>query len=356
MVIAFLLPQEGTKPIGGFKVVYEYANHLARRGHTVYVVHCATVFLDDSPVSLKDRLKITRYFSLAWGGKWKPSQWFPVDPAVKLTWIPTLSRHFLPKADIYIATWWATAQFLGTERLPGRKLYLIQHLETWFGSEDKVLASWKAPLEKVVIARWLQDFGKEIGESSHYIPNGLDFTKFGYDVPFESRKPDHVSMLFHEVLKWKGTSDGLAAILELKKLVPTLTAEFFGVYEPEAKLPDWITFHRNPSQPDLRAIYNRSSLFLAPSHSEGWGLPPCEAMICGAAVVATDIGGHREFCIDRETALLVPASDTKKMTEALYQLIVDSAFRARIATQGRQNIQRFTWESSTNLLEELLLR
>ncbi len=44
MKIVFILPQEGTQPIGGFKVVYEYANHLAKRGHKVHAVHLASAF------------------------------------------------------------------------------------------------------------------------------------------------------------------------------------------------------------------------------------------------------------------------------------------------------------------------
>jgi glycosyltransferase involved in cell wall biosynthesis len=239
--------------------------------------------------------------------------------------------------------------------LPGEKLYLIQHLETWLGSADQVMATWKAPLKKIVIARWLEKVAHEMGETCHYIPNGLDFTKFGCDLLPEDRNPAHIAMLFSHSLPWKGSFDGLSALVALKDKYPDLEAEFFGINERQQDLPSWIVYHQTPSQEELRRIYNRASIFLAPSISEGWGLPPCEAMMCGGAVVATDIGGHREFCTDGDTALLVPANAPDAIAEAVERLINDHELRLRVAQSGNRNIQRFTWDAACDAFERLLL-
>jgi glycosyltransferase involved in cell wall biosynthesis len=356
MRIVFILPQEGTQPIGGFKVVYEYANGLARRGHTVHVAHMASAFPKGAHRRPKELLHVFRYFPFALKGNWKPDKWFALDPAVEISWIPGLSRIFLPKADAYIATWWVTAEHLSRIRhLPGKPFYLIQHLETWSGPEEQVMATWKMPLEKIVIARWLEKIGADIGEPSHYIPNGLDFTKFGCDVSFETREPARIAMLFNNRIGWKGSADGLAATLRLKNRYPQLQAEFFGVYERPADMPSWITYHKEPAQDELRRIYNRAAIFLAPSHSEGWGLPPAEAMTCGAAVVATDIGGHQEFCRKEETALLVPAKCPEKLANAAGKLIDDQTLRIRLAKNGHDNIHKFTWSAATDAFENVLL-
>jgi glycosyltransferase involved in cell wall biosynthesis len=355
MDIVFLVAYEGSRPVGGLKVVYEYANRLARRNHRVRVLHTVQVFPRGVRLSLKDRLRIFEYVPYALSGKWKPDPWFKLDPRVELVWIPSLSRMFVPQADIYIATWWTTAERLTEMRnLPGRKLYLIQHLETWQGLVDEVMATWKAPLEKIVIARWLEDIAHEIGETCDYIPNGLDFTQFGRDVPPESRNPMQIAMLFSPVVLWKGSQDGLAAVVSLKEKYPDLQAEFFSLQERPKDLPSWIVYHQTPEQEELRRIYNRASIFLAPSHSEGWGLPPCEAMMCGAAVVATDIGGHREFCTDGETAMLVPAKSPESIAQAVGKLLGDPELRLRIASNGHRNIQRFTWDVACDALEQVL--
>jgi glycosyltransferase involved in cell wall biosynthesis len=356
MKIVFILPQEGTQPIGGFKVVYEYANHLAKRGHKVHVVHLASAFPKGFHKRPKDLFHIFRYFSFALRKNWKPDRWFSLDPAVEISWIPQLSKMFLPEADAYVATWWVTAEKLNTIRhLQGRKFYLLQHLETWSGPKEQIMATWKMPFEKIVIARWLEKIGSSIGESCHYIPNGLDFKKFGCDIAPETREPARIAMLFNNRIGWKGSAEGLAAVCLLKNKYPELHAEFFGVYDRPADMPSWITYHQEPAQDELRRIYNRAAVFLAPSHSEGWGLPPSEAMICGAAVVATDIGGHQEFCKDGETALLVPAKSPEQLAEAASKLIDDHSLRVRLAMQGRSNIQKFTWSAATDAFENILL-
>jgi glycosyltransferase involved in cell wall biosynthesis len=356
MKILFLLPQEGTHPFGGFKVVYEYANQLARRKHAVQILHTAQLSPLGVPVSLAERLRIFRFVPFAINGRWKPDGWFNLDKRVELLWVPTLSRMFLPKADAYIATWWTTAERLARFKdLPGRKFYLLQHLETWAGNPDQVMVTWKTPLEKIVIARWLGDIARDLGEASHYIPNGLDFSRFGSDTPIEQRNPKHLAMMFNPGLIWKGSADGLAALRLLKEQYPDLEAEFFGTTPRSSELPSWIRYHQSPAQDELRRIYNRASIFLAPSHTEGWGLPPCEAMMCGAAVVATDIGGHREFAVDDKTALLVPAKQPEAIASAAKRLIEDSDLRIRIANCGNNAIQRFTWEAAGDAMERVLL-
>src|ERR1700722_6066935 len=104
MEIVFLLPQEGSRPAGGFKVVYEYANRLARPTHKVRVVHIAQLFPHNAQLSFRERMREFRYGPFALSGNWKPDRWFKLDPAVKLSWVPAFSRIFLPPADAYIAT------------------------------------------------------------------------------------------------------------------------------------------------------------------------------------------------------------------------------------------------------------
>jgi glycosyltransferase involved in cell wall biosynthesis len=357
MKIVFLIPSEGNRPTGGNKVIYEYANGLSARGHQVHVLHFASGDSRREAATLRGLIRPFRYLPLALRGNWKPDNWFTLSPSVKVELAPLQASIFMPRADVYVAGWWTTAQHLASMRsLPGRRLYLIQHLETWAGPEKEVLDTWKAPLEKIVIARWLGKVANDMGESCHYIPNGLDFTKFGCDVPMEARKPMHLAMLFNDRVSWKGSSDGLSAVIKLKEMHPDLEAEFFGINERPDNLPSWIIYHREPAQEEIRRIYNRASIFLAPSHSEGWGLPPCEAMMCGAAVVATDIGGHREFCTDEETALLVPAKDAAAIALAAARLIDDHELRLKIAKCGHSNIQKFTWEAACDSFEDVLLR
>jgi hypothetical protein len=70
MKIVFLLPCEGNRPSGGFKVVNEYANGLAKRQHEVHLVHTATCFPIGVPKRPRQMLEYLRYFSFAVRGNW----------------------------------------------------------------------------------------------------------------------------------------------------------------------------------------------------------------------------------------------------------------------------------------------
>lgn len=355
MKITFVLPGTGQNPSGGFRVVYEYANRLSQRGHEVCIVHPAYIGAARrlNPV-LACRKSLTRYVTRLLTGRWRPRAWFAIDPKVRLVWVPFLHSAFIQDADAIVATLWLTAeQIAQLAPRKGRKYYLIQGLETWGGGEERVMATWKAPLRKIVIARWLEDIGRDLGERCDYLPNGLDFSKFGCDVAIEARRGTHVGMLWHS-LTTKGSADGIAALTLVKQSVPELTVELFGVKPRPEQLPEWMQYHQNPGQEELRRLYNRCGIFVSPSWAEGWGLPASEAMMCGAAVVATDIGGHREFARHEQTALISPARDPQALATNVLRLIQDEALRQTLAENGRLAIQQFTWERAVNRLEAVL--
>jgi len=351
--IVFLLPGTGENPVGGFKIVYQYADGLAGRGHEVSVVHPSFIGSASTSFATRFRRHLLSYMKQKLAGSWRPDAWFTFSNNVRLLWTPAFNPIFIPKADVYVATWWLTAERLAAWRMPGRQLYLIQHYETWGGPAERVDATWRAPLQKIVIAKWLADIAAGFGERAHYIPNGLDFKQFGCDNAISDRNDYAVAMLSHSA-DWKGTKDGIAALTLARNSVPGLVAELFGVGDKASDLPPWVRYHKTPPQSELRAIYNRAAIFVAPSWAEGWPLPPAEAMMCGAAVVATDIGGHREFCINEKTAILVPVKNPNELAEKIVQLCKDRAKRVRIAEQGNQYIQRFTWQRALDLFESAL--
>jgi glycosyltransferase involved in cell wall biosynthesis len=353
--IVFLLSSGAKKPVGGCKVVYEYANKLVDYGHEVCVVHPAFLpNVQQGPI-LHAAGTLSRYLIRGAFRQWRPDDWFTVDPRVQLRWVPSLRPQSAPDADAVIATWWRTAEILDTwPAQKGRKYYLIQHLETWGGPEDRVMRTWRLPLAKIVIAKWLAEIARELNESCYYIPNGLDFTAFGIDISPEGRDAGSVAMLYHEQ-EWKGSKDGIRALEIARSRFPNLRAELFGVYRRPKSLPAWIRYHQNPSQIELRAIYNRAAIFLGPSWSEGWGLTPPEAMMCGCAVVCTDIGGHREYAVDGQTALLRPVRDAEALADGVIRLIEDGALRRRLAEAGNAFIQQFTWQRAARSLEAVLM-
>lgn len=341
MNITFLLPMYPWKPVGGFRVVYEYANHLTNRGHKVTIIHPRRPLRR----SIRDYLFIPKI------------RWQYIDPRVNMAYKPSLDEKYIPDGDIIFATAWQTAEYiLGYNKSKGEKLYLIQHYETMFGPKDRVDSTWTFPFKKVVIAEWLYEKGLELGVPSDemiHIPNGLELQNYRLIYNIESR-PLRVSMLYHNA-EFKGASDGLKVLQLLKESFPHIKAVLFGTPPRPSFLPKWIEYYQNPSQDKLVTdIYNGSSIYLSPSWIEGWGLPSAEAMACGCAVVSADNGGIRDFGINGKTVLLAPVNNPKSLAEQVEKLIKDDQLRISIAKAGHENIKKFTWDNATDKLESFL--
>lgn len=350
MRVTFVLPGSGHLPVGGFKVVYEYANRLAVRGHTVTVVHTAQF---DREASIVSRFKTgVRFAQRRLDKSYRPG-WFPLRPDVALLWRATPAPAGLPDADAVVATAWQTAEWVADypERR-GRKVYLIQHHETWSGPVERVNATFSSGLHNLAIARWLQEVVRAQGAEADYLPNGLDFAAFGVDTPPQTRGA-RAMMLYHDA-DWKGSADGLAALTQVKVQVPELQATLFGTPAAPADLPAWLRYEQKPSPERLRRLYNDAAVFLATSWTEGWGLPGCEALLCGCALAATEVGGHLEYARHGETALLSPPRDPAALARNVTELLRHQALRLQLAERGRAYVQRFSWERALERLERHL--
>lgn len=352
MRVAFLLPGRSGRPAGGFKVVYEYANRLVARGHEVAVVHpwdCA------APGSWRQRLRARRWLS-HWGRHREGiAPWFEFDPRVELPLVTHPAAALLPAADVLVATAWHTASWVD-EATDGARAgaYLIQGYETWDGDAERVRDTWRLPLGKVVVSRWLEEIAAELGEAERTVrvPLGMDLDLLGVDVPQAERGP-RLGALYNSSPE-KRSGEVIAAMEAVRERRPDASAVLFGTAPRPDSLPAWIEYESLPSRARLRELYNSCAVFLQASRSEGWGLPASEAILCGCALVTVENGGSREFARDGETALVVAPGDVAALTEGASGLLDDSARRQRLATRGAELLGEFSWERSVTELEQAL--
>jgi glycosyltransferase involved in cell wall biosynthesis len=154
-------------------------------------------------------------------------------------------------------------------------------------------------------------------------------------------------MLHHEQA-FKGTDYGLKAMERARRVMPELRVTCFGAQEPPPNsLPEWVHFELRPTPSRLRELYNQHAIFISPSLSEGWALPPAEAMQCGCATVLTDIGGH-EYARDGITSLLCPIQTPDVMARKVLELIEDPEKRVKLARDGHKEIAQYTWSKATD--------
>ena len=282
--------------------------------------------------------------------------WQPIDPRVNLLFVPDSHSRHIPSGDAIFATSWHTVEsVLKCPGSKGLKCYLIQGYETWQGAKDLVDATWRAPLHKVVIAKWLLELGKELGcNDLTYIPNAVNHDRYRLVSPIEGRRRQ-IAMVFSPA-PIKGSADGIEAIRIAKAKYPDLAVVFFSASRRTSSVPNWVSYYRNPSQEFIiNEIYNKSQIFLAPSLTEGWGLPPAEAACCGCALVATDSGGVREYIEDGVTGLLSPPKDPVQLARNLCLLLENEGLRQRLASNANRAVRQFSWERSASFLEQFLL-
>ena len=83
-------------------------------------------------------------------------------------------------------------------------------------------------------------------------------------------------------------------------------------------------------------------------------LKPLEAMAMGKALVASDIGGHRELIRNNETGLLFPAGNKVALAESIDSLLTDHALRKKIEKQGIEWVkENHTWDKTTAVYKEI---
>ena len=349
--ICFVLPAYLPAPVGGYRVVYEYADYLAGKGHDVTLVYPrqATPQRDRSPL---DRAKDMVWPSVTALRNRPLVNWHVLHPSIRTLLTPSLSDRDIPDGDIVVATSWRTAgPVAGLSSSKGQKFYLIQHHETWDGPEEAVNATWRLPLRKIVISNWLRDLGESLGATDMlHIPNGIDLERFRVITPPEQR-PLSILSLYHDIV-FKGVPDALAVLGAYHKRFPDVPVTMFGAKARGPDLPDWIAFHHDPDQDALvRDIYNSNSVYFSASLAEGWALPPAEAMACGLAFVGTDIGGFRDYATHGETALLAPPGDREGMLANLIAISENDQLRRAIQQRGTKNISRFTWDAAGAAME-----
>jgi len=104
-------------------------------------------------------------------------------------------------------------------------------------------------------------------------------------------------------------------------------------YVPDEKLP---------------VLYNGARGLLTASHYEGFGLPVIEMMACGGAVLASDIGAHRE--IAQGKGYLVNNNAQGAWREAMMRLALEDDWYRLMRKNTAEITSIYTWKQCAKAL------
>lgn len=137
-----------------------------------------------------------------------------------------------------------------------------------------------------------------------------------------------------------GAPDTPEIAAETKALVEDLQASHSGVFWVQEMLP----------KEKVQEILSAADVFACPSIYEPLGIVNLEAMACGTAVVASDVGGIPEVVVDGVTGTLVHYDEAdaegfeRGIADAVNALTADKARAQEFGDAGRKRaIDDFSW-------------
>ncbi|HYZ03276.1 MAG TPA: glycogen synthase [Candidatus Binatia bacterium] len=159
----------------------------------------------------------------------------------------------------------------------------------------------------------------------------------------------------YQLVVCAGSPDTPEIAAEVAALADRVRSERGGLVWIEAFLPREEAVH----------LLSGAAVFCCPSIYEPFGLVNLEAMACGAAVVASAVGGIPEIVVEGETGFLVdwdearPEAFESQLAARLTEVLEDPALSERLGRAGRSRVlDRFTWpriaERTVDLYRSLL--
>ena len=187
------------------------------------------------------------------------------------------------------------------------------------------------------------------------LPNGIDPER--WDVEPADREPDEVVLVGvmrlavrkrpkHLLAMLRATRAAVPAHIRLRAVIvgegparPALER-----YLDRHGMADWVSLPGRQSRHEIRELYRRADVFVAPADLESFGIAALEARCAGVPVVAKSGNGIAEFVRDGKDGLLV--ADDTAMTAALVRLCTQPLLRRALAGHAEARTSPVSWSST----------
>ncbi|MFD1161312.1 MULTISPECIES: glycosyltransferase family 4 protein [Hwangdonia] len=131
-------------------------------------------------------------------------------------------------------------------------------------------------------------------------------------------------------------------------IVGSKSKTFSNIELNEKKYNRNIIFTGYLSDEDLIKLYNRAEVFIYASLFEGFGIPPLEAQACGTVCVVSNTTSLPE--VYEDSVEYCDPHSIESIKNAIKKLLIDSNRRNQLKKKGEKNVNRFSWNDSTNRL------
>lgn len=317
-------------PHGGIRVILEWANQLAARGHDV------ALRTDD----MQD-----------------PAPWFTLDPRVR---IHRSGDAAFTDADLAIISSPHAVEYLECAGGPPRRVAFMQMAEHLFRPgdlwwEDRCGRFYRTRWPLLLISQWNQHLvTAEWGRTgpTHYIGTGVNLTHF----PISRRPKDGKTVLVEGWWPSNPSKDqdriGASVAARLRRRGFRVLA--YGLSGP--KRDGWKhvphEFHTRPDLATLNDLYDRAAVLIKATRYDARSCSPLEAMTKGCVTARAIFQGDDDL-VHRSNALRTEY-DEDELFDAAMQLLTDHQLRERLAENCRAYAQSIEWGRRFEEIMQLL--
>jgi glycosyltransferase involved in cell wall biosynthesis len=358
MRVVVVLPGYSRKPIGGYRVVYEYCNWLVARGWDVRISYAVLPLRNEvvagvlSRVVAQGRNSLVRLlYSRRAGSSSVP--WFDLDARVKTTSSFRVSKTWCAVGVTVVGTevsTWAEAVTLGRLRSESSSVIFLQSYEEWAASSeylDSYLAD--AEIHKIAISDWLLEEVNRCGGTASKVANAIDPSDFPVG-PMIYERPRRVVAMLSPVAEKRADM-----IFEVFRRLTAQGVEMqtFGIKELPPGAPEGLRHIVRPTRRQLSELLREARVFVCASDLEGWGLPPAEALLSGTAVASTRNGGVEDYAAD--AALFSGRGDVDELTLNTLRLVDNPDLAQHLTDVGRLRLLEHSPDRAARLFEAELM-
>jgi PEP-CTERM/exosortase A-associated glycosyltransferase len=262
------------------------------------------------------------------------------------------------------ASWEDAAVVHGTARAGGVRYHLSRGLESWVMRQADAVTTICEGLRRDIVSRGIPEAKVTV------IPNAVDPVRFGTDGRPNRELARRLGLEGTRVVGFIGSFyayEGVDLLLEalprmLERLPSTRLLLVGGGYEDEALkrqaakagIADKVVFAGRVPHETVQDYYNLVEVLAYPRHRTRLTdtvtpLKPLEAMAQGRALVASDVGGHRELIRHGETGCLFEAGNAAALANAVLAMLEDANGTASMREKARRLVEtERSWASSVS--------
>ncbi len=220
--------------------------------------------------------------------------------------------------------------------------------------KKELLSTIKIPEDKIHVIY--------CGVDQNFFKKNPEYSNYRRDYGFSSS--DKIVLYLGSEERRKNLSVILSALKSLNNNFPTIKFLKVGRAYPGSRvetlnlikhhgLQNKVRFIDYVPENQLPIIYNIADVFVFPSLSEGFGLPPLEAMACGTPVICSNTTSLPE--ITGNAALLVNPNDSKQLKNAIYHILTNKTLQKELSEKGQTRAKYFNWEKSAREMSKIYI-